>query len=333
MFMTANALVFLPASLSKAASLARTGDEIRIDGVMDEPAWENATIIGVDTETRPGENTPAPVETTAYLIEDGRSLYIAFDARDPDPDAIRAYLRDRDNAFSDDSVGVVLDTYGDERYAFIFMVNALGVQMDMTNDEINGNEDTSWDAIWDSAGKITANGYVVEMEIPLSQLRFPDTQEAKTWGVDAVRFYPRSNRHRFANNPLDRNRNCYLCQLGKMEALEGVEPARDLEVTPTLTGIRTETTDDPGTVPLDDDGADVEGGLTVRWGITPDLTANLAINPDFSQVEADVAQLEVNNQFALFFPEKRPFFLEGADYFNTPVQLSLIHISEPTRLQ
>lgn len=299
--------------------LSSTSDAIKIDGVMDEAAWRHAVRIDLDIETNPGENTAAKVATVAYLLEDGRNLYVAFDARDPDASKIRAFLRDRDSAWSDDIVGIVLDTYNDERRAFEFFSNPLGVQMDATNDDVNKNYDESWDAIWDSAGKIDQSGYVVEMAIPLSQLRFPDSEGMQTWGVDLVRFYPRDKRYRLANNSTDRSLNCYLCNLGEVEGLENAEPGRDLEIVPTLTAIKTDSTDDAGVAPLRSGDTDTAAGLNVRWGITPDITANLALNPDFSQVEADVAQLDVNNQFALFFPEKRPFFLEGADYFTTPL--------------
>jgi hypothetical protein len=300
-------------------SLPSTRSPIEIDGVLDEAAWEQATRISLDVETDPGENIPAPVETLVYVIEDGVNLYVAFEARDPDPSAIRAFLRDRDSAWHDDFVGIVLDTYNDERRAFQFFVNPLGVQMDLTNDDVNKNEDSSWDAIWDSAGKINDDGFVVEMEIPLNQLRFPNIDGRQTWGIDLLRFYPRDRRYRLSNNVKDRSINCYLCQLAKIGGLAGVKPGRDLEIVPTLTGLRAESTDEPGVTPLQGDGTDAEAGVSIRWGITPGMTANLAINPDFSQVEADVAQLDVNNQFALFFDEKRPFFLEGADYFRTPI--------------
>ena len=308
-----------PVAGAAPASLPNTAEEITIDGVMDEPAWQDATQIDLDIETRPGENTAAKIATVVYLIEDGRNLYVAFDARDPDSSKIRAYLRDRDSAWNDDIVGIVLDTYNDDRRAFEFFANPLGVQMDATNDDVNQNYDSSWDAIWDSAGKIGESGYVVEMEIPLSQLRFPSSSGLQTWGFDLVRFYPRDNRYRLSNNSTDRSVNCYLCNLGEIEGLEDARPGRNLEIVPTLTASKTDSTDDPGVVPLQSGDTETEAGLSVRWGITPDWTANLAINPDFSQVEADVAQLEVNNQFALFFPEKRPFFLEGADYFTTPL--------------
>lgn len=309
----------LPA-IATIPDLPSTRAEITIDGIIDDAAWADALRVSIDIETRPGENTPAPVDTVAYLIEDGESLYVAFDAKDPEPHKIRAYLRDRDSAWDDDFVGIVIDTYGDERRAFEFFTNPLGVQMDLTNDDINQNEDASWDAIWDSAGKIGADGYIVEIQIPLSQLRFPQVDGKQTWGVDLLRFYPRDHRYRFSNNTQDRNVNCYLCQFQKLHGLEHAEPGRDLEIVPTLTALQASTTESAGVEPLRSGDTNAEVGLSVRWGITPDLTANLAINPDFSQVEADVAQLDANNQFALFFPEKRPFFLEGADYFRTPVR-------------
>ena len=315
-------ILALPPAIAAASivDLSQTNLEIRVDGILDEKAWDGATRIEIDTETRPGENIPARVKTVAYLLEDGQNLYIAFDAQDPNPRAIRAYLRDRDSAYNDDFVGVVLDTYNDERRAFEFFVNPLGVQMDLTNDDVNKNEDDSWDAIWDSAGLIGEKGYVVEMQIPLSQLRFPNVDGKQTWGIDLLRFYPRDQRYRFSNNAIDRNVNCYLCQFGKIQGLENAEAGRDLEIVPTITALQNEMTDDPAVTPMQGGNAEAEAGVSIRWGITPDLTANLAINPDFSQVEADVAQLDVNNQFALFFSEKRPFFLEGADYFRTPIQ-------------
>lgn len=301
------------------ATLPHTSNDIIIDGVMDDAAWQQATQIRINKETNPGENIPARVETVAYVIEDGENLYIAFDARDPDPSKIRAYLQDRDSAWNDDFVGVVLDTFNDERRAFEFFSNPLGIQMDLTNDDVNKHEDESWDAIWDSAGSINADGFIVEMEIPLSQLRFPNISGKQTWGIDLLRFYPRDKRYRFSNNEMDRSVNCYLCNFSKIEGLENAEPVRNLEIVPTLTSTRTDATEEPGVIPLDSDGTDTEAGVSIQWGITPDMTANLAINPDFSQVETDVAQLDVNNQFALYFPEKRPFFLEGADYFTTPI--------------
>ena len=154
----AGALLAPAISFGVGAELPSTGHSITIDGSLDDAAWADAIRIEIDTETRPGENIPAQVRTTAYLVEDGTNLYVGFDARDPDPSAIRAFLRDRDSAWDDDFVGLVVDTYGDERRAFEFFANPYGVQMDLTNDDVREFEDESWDAIWDSAGRITDRG-------------------------------------------------------------------------------------------------------------------------------------------------------------------------------
>jgi hypothetical protein len=332
---SAAALVVLPVAASgKVADLPRTSDAFVIDGHLDEPAWASAIRIDLEYEINPAENGVAPVATRAFLIEDGESLLIAFEADDPDPESIRAYLKDRDSAWSDDYVGIMLDTYNDERRAFEFYANPLGVQMDKTIDDTAGGNrweiDDSWDAIWESAGRINGEGYVVEMRIPLSQLRFPDVDGRKTWGYSLRRAYPRDRDYVLSSNQMDRNRNCTLCQSEKFQGLEGSHPGRDLEIVPTLTASQNETTEDPAIEPPQSGDPEVDAGLTVRWGITPDLTANITINPDFSQIEADVAQLDVNNRFTLFFPEKRPFFLEGADYFNTPMDVIFTRtVAEP----
>ena len=314
--------------------LPQIGGEITVDGRLDEAAWRDAVQVELAYETNPGENLPARVKTIAYLMEDGSNLFIGFAASDPDPSAIRAYLRDRDSAYDDDFVGIVIDTYNDNRRAFEFFSNPLGVQMDMTNNEEAqggqfGKEDDSWDAIWDSAGKINDDGYVVEMKIPLTQLRFPASEGVKTWGFDVTRTYPRGKRYQFSSVPQERGANCYLCQIGEFSGLADAKPGRDLEIVPTVTASRSESSEDPGIDPMIGT-TESEAGLSVRWGITPDLTANIAINPDFSQIEADAVQLAVNNRFALFFPERRPFFLEGADYFSTPIRAVFTRtISDP----
>jgi Domain of unknown function (DUF5916)/Carbohydrate family 9 binding domain-like len=299
--------------------LPRSDAGVEIDGVLDDALWQRALVIELDTETSPGENVKPPVETTAYLVEDGARLLIAFDAREPDLDSIRAYLRDRDTAYNDDFVGIVIDSFGDQRYGYEFFVNALGVQMDLSQDDVNGNENDNWDAIWDSAGRIDEDGFAVEMAIPLSQLRFARTDGERVWGIDVLRFRPRTARTRISNNPIDRGSNCYLCQFERIRGLAGVEPSRNLEIVPSLTTGRTDQQPDPLVDSLEKGDSETEVGLNVRWAMTRDLTANLALNPDFSQVEADVPKLEINSQFALSYPESRPFFLEGADYFATPM--------------
>ncbi|MEL7187387.1 MAG: DUF5916 domain-containing protein, partial [Pseudomonadota bacterium] len=310
------------ASVGVPIDLPRVNGSPKIDGVLDDEIWSQALKVELTFETTPGENTPAKVETWAYIVEDGENIYVAFDARDPRPGEIRAYLRDRDTAWNDDIVGINFDTYNDNQRAFEFWANPLGVQMDSTFDDAvhDKDGDESWDAIWDSAGRINEQGYVVEMKIPLDQLRFPDIDDEHTWGYRVMRHYPRQFETWLENIPTDRNLNCQICQNAKLKGFEGSKPGRDFEIVPTITASRYQTTDEPGVIPLSDGTTDTEAGITVRYGITPDITANLAINPDFSQIEADAAQLDINQRFALFFPEKRPFFLEGADYFTTPMQ-------------
>jgi hypothetical protein len=293
---------------------------VQVDGVLDDAIWQQALQVPLTVETYPRENLPVEVETIVYLVENGDELLIAFDARDPDPGSIRAYLRDRDSAYNDDFVGVVLDTFNDERRAFEFFVNPLGVQMDLIQDDVNRNESDSWNAIWDSGGEINRQGFTTEMAIPFSQLRFPRAEGPQTWGMDLLRFRPRAQRARMSNNPQDRNRNCYLCQFAKFDGFVEAEPGRALEVVPTLTAVRSDVRPDPAVPGLTRGDFETEAGLGVRWGITPDLTLDATLNPDFSQVEADVAQLAENTQFALFFPETRPFFLEGQDYYTSPLQ-------------
>ncbi len=288
-----------------------------VDGQLDEPIWDRALNIELDYETRPGENTPAPVKTQVRMVDTGTALMVAFLADDPDPSKVRAHFQDRDSAWDDDFVGIVLDTFNDERRALEFFVNPYGAQMDLIMDDVNGNEDSSWDAIWDSAGRITDDGFIVEMEIPYTALQLPATPGEKTFGIDLLRFYPRDERYRLSNNPQDRNVSCYLCQLAKVRGFEQAEPGRDLEVTPTLVATASKQRDELDE-PLSSGDVDWDPGLDINWGITPNWTLNGTINPDFSQVEADVAQLNVNNTFALFFPERRPFFLDGADFFDSP---------------
>jgi len=292
-------------------------EEIKVDGRLDEGAWQQPATFELAYETRPAENGPAPVRTEVWIAYDVNNLYIAFRAHDPEPRKIRARLSDRDAAYQDDFVGVALDTFNDERRAFEFFVNPLGVQMDLTQNEMTGEEDDSWDAIWDSAGRITGTGYTVEMRVPFSSLRFPRSADGMTWGIDAIRMYPRDHRYRIGLHPIERGNNCYLCQASKLVGFEGVEPARSIELDPTLTaslsGVRADFPDGE----IENGDPDVQPGITARWGITPNLILSSAINPDFSQVEADAAQLDVNTQFALFYPEKRPFFLEGGDIFST----------------
>jgi hypothetical protein len=300
-------------------SVSRATSDIEIDGQLAEPAWNDATVIGLPYEWFPGENVEPPVETECLVTYDDYHLYVAFRAHDPEPEKIRAHLMDRDQVetmVQDDYVGFMLDTFDDQRRAFQFRINPMGVQAEALNSLVS--EDWEWDIIWDSAGRITDEGYTVEVAVPFNQLRFPQGGESLTFGFDALRSWPRSVRHRMVSRYWDFNDSCIMCQFAKVSGFQELNPGYNLEFDPTLTSSRTDRREDVPGGDLESGDVDVEPGLTARWGITPNLTFTGTINPDFSHVEADVAQLEVNERFALFFPERRPFFLEGVDVFRTP---------------
>ncbi len=294
---------------------------VRIDGMLDEEAWENALLLELNYEVWPGENVEPPARTEVLIAYSESHLYVAFRAYDPEPSAIRAHLNDRDSfdTWADDIVGIVFDTFDDERRAFGFYINPLGVQIDQTESEAGGqfSNDMSWDAIWDSKGRVYDWGYAVELAIPFSSLRFQRAGGDQVWGFDAIRWYPRNVRHRIGVFPRDRNRNCYLCQTIKLIGFEEATPGRNLEIAPTVTAARTDERDELPGGEFERTHQDAEVGLTARWGMTPNLMLSTAVNPDFSQVEADAMQLDVNEPFALYFPERRPFFTEGADFFRT----------------
>jgi hypothetical protein len=298
---------------------------VKVDGLLDEPAWASAALLDDFTEWMPGDNVPPPVKTECLVTYDKSNLYIAFRCFDPEPGKIRAHLMDRDatdTLIQDDHISLIIDSFNDERRGFQFRVNPLGVQADANFSESEGYEDFSWDAIWASAGKITDWGYAIEIAIPFNQLRFKRTDEVRTWGFSAERSWPRSVRHRMETHTRDRNRACFLCQFNKLTGFAGISPGNNIEISPTLTASRTDAMDSASfpSGDLEAGKAKVEPGLTAKWGLTPNLILNATVNPDFSQVEADVAQLDVNTRFALYYPEKRPFFLEGNDFFLTPIQ-------------
>jgi len=304
----------------------RATSPIQIDGSLDEPAWGSALAFDIPYEWQPGDNTVPPVATDFLVTYDDHYLYAAFKAHDPRPAEVRAHLMDRDSIdtlVQDDHVVLQIDPFNDERRGLQFRINPLGIQADALFSPNEGGEDWSFDMIWDSAGRITEDGYVVELAIPLNQIRYPRTRGVQTWGFDVGRSYPRNIRHRMSAAPHDRDNSCILCQVVKVSGFENLEPGRNLEVTPTITANRTDLAapgaNGPGGLRSGD--ARTDAGVTARWGITPSATLNATINPDFSQVEADVAQLDVNQRFALFYPEKRPFFLQGADFFATPLQV------------
>jgi hypothetical protein len=317
-------LLLLPslvAAETPAYRITRAASEIQIDGFPDDPAWQSALRIEIPYETMPGENTPAPVSTECRLTYDGENLYVLYLARDPRPEEIRARLTDRDGGWGDDRVGLMLDTFNDESRAFEFFVNPLGVQADIFRSDVSSDEDEqedeTWDAIWNTAGRITDDGYVVEIGIPFAALRFSRSDGEQTWGFALFRDYWRDSRHQLSMIPYDRNRNCNVCQYAKLTGLAGIAPGRSLEFDPTATARRDDVNE--GGRKWRQGATKTDLGLSARWAVTPNLNVNAAVNPDFSQVEADAAQLDVNTRYALSYEERRPFFLEGADFFGTSI--------------
>ena len=298
--------------------------KIKVDGVLDEEAWKNCRVIKLPTEWTPGENTPAPVDTDCLVTYDRANIYVAFRCHDPEPQKIRAHLMDRDlmdTFIQDDHVSFWFDTFNDQRRAFQFRVNPLGVQADAVFSEQDGFEDFSWDAIWSSAARITADGLQRgESPSPSTSCASRRSAQEQTWGFSAERSWPRSSRHRMESHPRDRNSNCLLCQFNKIRGLAEISPGNNLEFDPTLTVQRSDSRADFPDGDLAAGKVKAEPGLTAKWGVTPNLILNATINPDFSQIEADAAQLDVNTRYALYYPEKRPFFLEGADFFLTPFE-------------
>lgn len=294
--------------------------EPTIDGVVNEAEWRDALPVSLDYEISPGDNNTPTTATHVRVGHTQDAFLVSFIAEDPDPKQIRAHLRDRDQAYRDDFVGMMMDTFNDQRRGYEFFVNPLGVQMDLIKEEVTGNEDDSWDGLWTSAGRITERGYEVEIRIPFSTLRFKNTTGERTWGISFFRARPRDKRFQLANQKVSRDANCFLCTFEKYNGFQGVKQGSNLLVVPSVT-----TTDVQTRSPADrtwkGEGVDISPGLDVAWAPTTNLTLNLTVNPDFSQVESDSSQIDLSSNFALYQQEKRPFFLEGADYFNFPFQV------------
>jgi hypothetical protein len=297
-------------------TVPQTEGSIQIDAILDEAAWENALVMDLNYEVSPGDNVPAPVRTEVLLTNDGSNLYAAFRCYDDDPGALRTHLTDRESFWDDDHVNIHIDTFNDERRSFAFGANPFGVQMDAVASATQ-SFDWGWDGIWDSAGEIYDWGYVVELAIPFSQLRFQRTNGSQMWGFDAWRIYPRSVSHFIGVIPQDPDNSCWQCQMVKIEGFQGVSPGQNIEIAPTITSGRTDIRSELPSGDFENDDIRSEYGVTGKWGITPNLTLTGTLNPDFSQVEADALQLDINEPFALYYREKRPFFTEGADFFQT----------------
>jgi len=307
---------------------------ITLDGILDEQLWSNALIVDLNLVNSPWDNLPSPIKTTAKLIENGEFLYVSFIALDPDPEKIQGFLTDRDKAWSDDLVGIKLDTNNNRRLNYEFFVNPYGVQNDATYNEITSQANTAWDGLWYSFGKKTADGYQVEIAIPYNILNFKSDGQQKKWAIELVRTYPRDTKLRISHVPLNRDNPCWLCQYPEAIGFENAKIGQNIRLTPTISANRNDTRD----VYADNNDPsgdwkstnDVAAGLDLRWGINANNLFNATVNPDFSTVESDSAQLNVNTNFALLYDEKRAFFLDNSDYFSSDFNLVYTrNIAEP----
>jgi hypothetical protein len=302
--------------------LTRAAGPIKIDGDLSDPGWQGATRVETFYETNPGDNLPASVKTVAYLTYDDRYLYAGFEFFDPDPASIRAPLGQRDNAPGyTDYGGVILDSKHDGKTGVELFVNPRNVQYDAVTDDVTGIEDPSYDLYWDSATRITGSGWVLEMRVPFSSLRYT-AADPQTWGILLYRNRPRKFRVQMFSSKLPRGSNCFICHAAPLTGLSGLPKGGHLVLAPYAAGKSEQLpAGGPGTATrLGGARRQLQAGLDGKWTPNANNAVDLAINPDFSQVESDVAQISTNQRFALLYPEKRPFFLEGLQLYSTPIQ-------------
>ena len=310
---------------ARVFNISRASSIISINGIFDESAWSTAASTDNFLEFQPGDNVNPPVPTEVKVTYDKDNLYVAFKAY-ADPKDIRATLQKRDQAWRDDFVAILIDTYGDANSAVMIGSNPLGVQLDALNQ--GNDDDDSYDVIYESKGKITDEGYQVEMAIPFSSLSFPK-KKIQDWKVTFFRNLPRDARHMIVWGGFDRSNACWLCQMGTLKGIQGIEQKGRLEFLPTLVGSQASELDENDLLKKGDSFG--EASLGIKYSFSSARVAEIAINPDFSQVEADEEQIDVNSTFALHYPEKRPFFNEGADLINTPVNVIYTRsINNPT---
>jgi hypothetical protein len=297
-------------------SVNKTVNPPQIDGRLDEDLWKRATRVSNFCEITPGDNVRPKVITEALFTYDNDNLYIGFICHESDPDAIRATICDRDHMFSDDFAGIMIDTFKDQQNGYEFFVNPYGIQGDLRRTP--NSEDSSFDTVWESAGEINSHGWTAEFAIPFRSIRFPDRYEQQ-WGIHILRIRPRDSREQISWAPISRDESCLFCQAGTIEGIKGVNRGKNFEFLPYVLASQSGSLKDEENPSLGfhNDNLDADGGFGIKYGITPNLTLDFAYNPDFSQIESDAAQLDVNTTFALSFPEKRPFFLEGSDIFST----------------
>ena len=327
----------------------RTTTPPEIDGQLDDAAWQDAARITEFVQREPVDGAPATEDTAVFLAYDSTNLYLAFHAKYRDPGIMRANRMDRDRAgYSDDTISVYFDTFLDQQRAYVFSVNGYGVQGDSIVGGVGGGGggrggrggfrggggggsggiprgDLSWDALFSSGGQPVADGFTAEVAIPFKSLRYPARggDAPHTWGFQIVREI-RGKDETVVWSPVSRDFAGFLPQMGILDGLTGLSTSRNLELQPAFTAFRYGTFDEAAGRVVDGDPRP-EVGANFKYGVTPNLIADFTVNPDFSQIESDRPQVEVNQRFALFYPELRPFFLEGAEIFQIQAPVTVVH--------
>jgi len=312
-----------------AVIVPRVEAEPSIDGFLDEPVWASAALLTGFSQYEPVDGLPAEDATEVLVWYAPTGLYIGIRAREPHA-PVNATLADRDRIFGDDFVQILLDPFHDGRRALVFAVNPLGVQADgtqseerrsrsgmFTAEETSAAIDLSPDYIFESEGRLVDGGYEVEIHVPFKSLRFPP-QQPQTWGINVVRRVQHAGQTQ-TWTPARRGDTSFLAQGGTLEGLDGIRRGLVMDLNPVVTSQTVGTPSATGG--WDYHRQSSQWGLNAGWGITTDLTMSGTVNPDFSQVESDVAQVQFDPRLALSYSEKRPFFLEGAEQFTSPGNL------------
>ncbi|MEW6411311.1 MAG: carbohydrate binding family 9 domain-containing protein [Candidatus Zixiibacteriota bacterium] len=301
---------------SPSLDAVKTTVAISIDGQLNDSGWLMAGQADNFTERSPNDLGQPDVETKAYITYDENNLYVAFICLD-DPASIRATMCQRDQFDNDDAVALLIDTYGDAAWAYEFLVNPYGVQKDRLWTSVAG-EDSGFDLIWESAAHVTDSGYQVEIAIPFSSLRFPN-KDVQSWKVDFWRERPRESFKQYSWAAYDRNDQCWVCQWGTVNGISDVQPGKGFEILPSVVANQTGALVDRNDPNSDFENEKIDGdiALNAKYSVSSDVSLEGTLNPDFSQIEADAAQIDVNTTIALFYPERRPFFQEGSDIFRT----------------
>ena len=312
-----------PGRGAPTVSTPRTSELITLDAELSEPAWEGAARLTGFSQYQPVDQRPAVEPTEIRVLYSAQAIYFAIIATASDPGSVRATLSKRDNISNDDRVTIYLDTFNDRRRAFFFGANPLGVQLDGVRTEgaasagnmFGGSVDLNPDFRFETKGRLTPTGYLIEMRIPFKSLRFPNG--AQKWGIQVVRNIPgRAAEDTWTD--AQRGASSMLAQSGLLAGIEDVERGVVTDLQPFITEAVSGRRATDGS--FGRDNGTFDAGLNVRFGF-PSFAAEGTVNPDFSQVESDAGLVTVNERFTLFLPERRPFFLEGIELFATPGQL------------